>query len=136
MVAQLHPGLLRQSTGDDIGAHIESNYDGARGECQIDVRFRNSTHTATNDLDRHLAGRELGQRVPQRLDRALDIGLDQDVEKGRLLLVHLRENVLEFGRFATGQLDVSEFALPEQRYLAGLSLVLQCDDVIARVGRT
>jgi hypothetical protein len=85
---------------------------------------------AVHDVDLHLVGGELGERVGEALVGALHVGLDD--ERERLgALGELVEDVLELRRLLLGELHVAELALAEERDLARLALVAEHLDVVA-----
>ena len=84
-----------------------------------------------HDVDLHLVGRQLGQRLRQALVDALHVGLDDELQRLDFVLADFAEHVLELGGLLLRQLDVAELALAEQRDFARLALIAQHHHVFA-----
>ena len=126
--------VLNQAFGTGIGAHVEAEDDGLRGRGQIHVRFGDAADHAVNHLDLDLVGGKFLKRHGQRLDRALDVGLDDQVEYLGIgaRLLHLLEHISELGG-AGRQLHVFELALTVQCDFARLTLAFDHHDFVAGV---
>src|SRR5690606_13019202 len=74
--ADLDPGLLGQPPGAGLGADVEADDDGLGDVGQGDVVLVDSAHRTVNDLDASALSLDLADRFPQRLERALGVGLD------------------------------------------------------------
>ena len=86
-------------------------------------------------LDRDLVVLELRELVDRRLDRALDVGLDDQVELLDGALLHLREEVLEADGLAERRASISVRSRCGAllRHLAGDAVVV--DDAAELAGR-
>ena len=71
---------------------------------QVDVRLGDAADAGGDDVDADLLGRQLGERVRERLGRALHVGLEDDLELLDLALLDLVEDVLERHRLVPAQL--------------------------------
>jgi hypothetical protein len=93
-----------------VGTYVEADDPRLRCRSELHVGDRDTANAAGDDLDLHFFGRELRERIAQRLGAALHIGLEQDRNDAELLLFHLRENVAHL-RGLFRELDVAELAL-------------------------
>src|SRR5262245_46336693 len=73
VVANVGAGLLDHRASRAVGAHVEADDPRIRRHRQRDVGFGDAADTAGNDLDRDLVGRQLRQRIAQRLGAALHV---------------------------------------------------------------
>src|SRR6266704_3584863 len=131
VVAHVHPGGLGRLARSRIGAGVEADDDGLRGERQIHVGLGDRAHRAVHDIDLDLVGRKAAEGVDKGLLRALYVGLDEKREHPRLAFAHVLEQVLQLGGLFLRELDVAEFALTEQGDLARLEYVAEHHDVLA-----
>ncbi len=88
-----------------------------------------------DDLDRHLVGRQLRQRIAQRLGAALHVRLDDDLHGRDLAIAHLRQHVFELRRALLRELGVAELALTIQRDFARLALAFDHEQLVAGIRR-
>src|SRR6185437_70311 len=132
VVAHLDAGLLHRIAGAGVGADVEADDERLGGSRELYVGHRDPAEAAGHDLHLHLLGRELGERLAQRLDTALHIALDEYRDDSRLVLAELREDILGTGRL-TGELHVTELALAVERHLTRLELALERKKLIAGI---
>ena len=125
------PLRFGQLARGDVGARVEADDHRLRRERQVDVGLGDAADAGVDDVDLDLAGRQLGQRLRQRLVAALHVGLDDQRQRLDGVLGHLVEHVLELRRLLLGELHVAELALAEQRDLARLALVAQHHHLLA-----
>src|SRR5262245_25839716 len=99
-----------------VGAGVEGQDPGAGGDGQVHVALGHRAHAGVQQVDLHLLVREEPDLVLEHLDRALLVGLDDQVD-GRLLgLGHDLEDVL-----------VADLAALDLRELAGVARALGRD---------
>ena len=132
VVADLHAARFGELARLRVGARVEADDDRLRREREVDVRLGDAAHRRMHDVDLHLVGRQLGQRLRQRLVAALHVGLDDQRQRLDAGLAHLVEHVLELRRLLLRELHVAELALAEQRDFARLALVAERDHFFAR----
>ncbi len=89
-----------------------------------------------DDLDRHLIGGQLDQRIAQRFGAALHVGLDDDLHGGDFAVAHLRQHVFQLRRALLRELGVAELALAIQRHFARLALAFDHEQFVAGIRRT
>ncbi len=92
--ADLHSRLLGGLARLGLGADVEADDHGIGDFGEADVVLVDTADRAVDDLDLPAFALDLGDRVPQGLERPLCIGLDDDVEGG-LLGAKLIEEGLE-----------------------------------------
>ena len=63
-----------------------------------DVVLGDATDAAVHERELHLVALELAEALGERLERALHVGLHDQVQRGRLALLDLLEDVLELAR--------------------------------------
>ena len=85
------------------------------------------------DVDPHLVLRQLRQRVHERPDRTLDVGLDDQVELGDLVALGPRHQLLQGRRARRHHLGRADLRLALLHDVARRALVLDLADVVARV---
>ena len=85
-----------------LGGDTEADHDGLRGVGQQDVALGDAADALEQDADRHLAVLQFLQLLGQGLDRALNVGLDDQVEVLDLLLGHLAVEVFQGDGLALG----------------------------------
>ena len=93
--AHIHALLMRGVGRRAVRTHVEADDDRARSGSQHDVGLVDRADCAVDDLDAHLVVRELLERRAQRLDRALYVRLDDDVQFLHLALLNGGEQVVE-----------------------------------------
>ena len=76
-------------------ADVEADDQGGRSRCQVDVVLGDTSHAGVDDVDAHLRVLDLRQLPEERLDGALNVALEDEVELLDGALLHLREEVLE-----------------------------------------
>ena len=113
--AHVDLGALGLGLGLGLGAHVEADDDRVGGVRQHDVGLVDRADAAVDDVDADLGLVHLVQRVHERLDGALDVGLDDEVEVLELALLDAVEQVVE-GDVALGALGDEPLA---QRALLG-----------------
>ena len=118
-----------------IRSHVEADDNCVRSHREIRIRLADTPGCRRDDVDLHLLGRELRQRIAERLDRTLHVGLDNDVEGTGLALLHLLQDVLKLCRLPPGKPDLAMLAVSEGRDLARLPLVGDDDRLIAGIRR-
>ena len=72
--------MLSQLTGIGTGSYLEAHDDGIRGTGQHDIVLGNLSYRLVDDVHLYLLGRELDERIAQRLDRTVGITLHDDVQ--------------------------------------------------------
>ena len=136
VVADLDALLVRRLARRRVGADVEADDRRARGLGQRHVRLGDGAHARVQHADAHLVGRELLQRLHDRLGRALHVGLDHD---GQLLDVlvglGLGEELVERRRRAHRRAPVAGEPLAVAGDLARLGLVVDDVEDVARLGR-
>ena len=116
------------------GAHVEADDDGVGGRCQRDVGLGDAAHGRVHDVDAHLGLVHLLERVAQRFDGALHVGLHDEVQVGLLALLDAVEQVVQAHvalGFLLGQAGAQRAFLGQ---LAGVALVLEHAELVARGG--
>ena len=78
-----------------IRLDIESDNDCIRCSCEVHIRLGNCTYTAVNNLYDYLIISQLLERRPDSLDRALYIGLDDDIEFLDITSLNLTEQIIK-----------------------------------------
>src|SRR5690606_18905281 len=117
VVTQVDAVVLGQFLGTLFGAHVEADDYRIGGDGQVDVAFRDATHSGVHELLTTFVGGELDQGLHQLFLRALHVGLDD--ERQRLLaFAHVLEHGFQLGSLLARQLDVAILALTEQRDFA------------------
>ena len=89
------PSCSAKLLGLARGADVEPDDDRRRRLRQADVRLGDAADARRDDVDADVVGRQLGQRVRDRLDRALHVGLEHDLDLLDLARLDLVEDVLE-----------------------------------------
>ena len=82
-------------------------------------------------LNRHLVGRQIVDALPDRLDRTLHVGLDDQRQLADPSGVHLREHLLDRAAGARGGPRLAVSALAEIRHLPSPRLVFHHHEVVA-----
>ena len=86
---------LSHLTGLAIGSHREAQYHPAAGCGKHHVALADRTHRRVNDFHPNVILRESLNGIAHCLNRALDIGLEHDVELGGLATFHARHEIVE-----------------------------------------
>src|SRR5271165_6391134 len=102
VAADLDILLLGLDDRSVLGGDPEADHDGLRGVCQQDVTIGDAANALQQDADRDLAVLQFLQLFGQGFDRALNVGLDDQVEVLDLLLGHLAVEVLQGDGLALG----------------------------------
>ena len=118
---------------------VEADDRGVRGRRELDVGLRDATDAAEHEADLDLGTLELLQALGERLEGALRIGLDDEVEAGLLARLDLGEDVLETSALDVdrGVLATCGLSLPALAGLGdrtSLALVRCHDEVVAGEG--
>ena len=82
--ADLDVLLVGHLAGLAIGAHVEADDGGVGRGGQLDVVLGDAADAAAHEGQLDLVALELAQALGERLERAGDVGLDDQVERGRL----------------------------------------------------
>ena len=113
------------------GTHVEPDDDGVGSRSQQDVGFRDRAGAAVDDVDADLFRALLVEGIHDGFEGALHVGLDDEVEHERFLIVRLAgQEGFEghaglLGEFAFTQLDGAAF-----RDAAGQLFVLKADELL------
>ncbi len=87
VAADLHAAALGQDAGGLVGDHVEADDHGVGGVGQVDVGLGDAAHGGLEDLDLHLGVLQLAQLLADGLDRAADVGPQDDVQRLHLVLL-------------------------------------------------
>src|SRR6185312_11392135 len=131
VVAHIHAVGRDELLGGRVGARVETDHHGIRGECEVHVRLGDGAYTTVNEVDLDLGGRQLLQRMCQRFLRTLHVRLDDQRQRLAGARGHLIEHALQLRSLLFGKLDISELTLAEQRDLARATLVAEDDHFFA-----
>src|SRR6185503_3721079 len=135
VVANLDILVAHRVAGRSVGTNVERNYARPRSRGEHDVGLREAANTARNHFDGDFRGRELRERLAQRLRRALHVRLDQQVDRALGILAELGKRVLRLHARLAGEADVAELALAVHRDLACLALAVDDEQLVAGVRR-
>ena len=82
-----------------VGTHVEADHGRVRHDREVDVGFADAADTAVHERQPHLVVLlvELAQRVGERFERTLRVGLHDEVQRRDLAALHHREHVFEAG---------------------------------------
>src|SRR3954470_12129139 len=148
-VAQVFGDFVDDRVGADVDAlalggafrvqerpHVEADDDRVGGRGQHYVGLVDAAGLRVDDVDRHPFLRHLRELVLQRLQRAGDVGLEDDVELLDVAGLGAGEDLVEadFAGVAAGQLLALQPVGALLRLLAGAAVVLDRLDELARVG--
>jgi hypothetical protein len=100
VLADLDPLPLGQLPRLARGADVEADDHGVRRGGQVDVVLRDPADARVDDVDADLGMLDLRQLADDRLDRALDVALEDDVEVCDTAGLELLEERLERGAAA------------------------------------
>ncbi len=129
VIAELDLVALGRFTGLGVGTDVEADDRSAAGRGEDDVALGDGAHSGVQDPGLDVLGGDPVDRAGDRLDRALDVALDDERELDRQ--IGLRgEHVLEIDRNRGGALPV-ENALAIGGDLAGAGLVLDDGERVA-----
>ena len=92
-------------------AHVEADEDRLRRDGEVDVALGDGADARVDDGELHPLGRELVERVGDRFDRALHVGLDDDAQLLLIGLGHALDEVLERDLGARGDQVLVTLAL-------------------------
>src|SRR5690606_32731500 len=132
VIAQIQAFGLDHLARRRIGTDVETEDHGVGSQRQVGVGLSDTAHPTGYDLDLDFVVAQLVQRALQCFQRTTHVGLDDDIERLLLALTHVLEHVLQLGRLLTGQLDLAEFALTEQRNFPRLLLVSHHGHLVTR----
>ena len=104
---------FRQSTTLTSRTHIEADDRGPGGGGQLDVVFSDGTNGAMHETDLDFGPLELLERLSKGFKRTLDIGLDEQVERGLLAALNLLEQVFELDAATDGRRRAPQTGEPE-----------------------
>ena len=79
---------------------------------QFDVAFGDAAHGRVNDAHLYFVGVGIGDGLLQRLDRALHVGLDDQVDRLDIAGLHRVEEVVQRDLALAGQCGVASLQLP------------------------
>src|SRR6185436_12958305 len=128
--AELFCGLPRL----DVRAHVVAHDDRVRGVGQRDVALRHGADARVDDLQARALDLDRLERLAKRFERAVDVGLDHELELDEPFLGLLRVEILERPALAALErraLDLLEPVLDERLRVA---LRLHDHEVVARGG--
>ena len=106
-----------------VGLNVETDNDRIRSCCQIDIALVDIAYAAVDDAYSDLVIAELDERLLNRLNRAHNVGLDDDIEVLDLALLDLREQTLE-GCILLGLCDELFLALGNECFRDGPCFLL------------
>src|SRR3990170_1478864 len=93
--AHVHALALGELLRLGVGANVEAGDDRVRGRSEHDVRLGDGADPRVDHVDLHLRVPDLPELALHGLDRALDVGLDDDVELLDAALLQAREELLQ-----------------------------------------
>ena len=100
--AELDLLSIGEITGLAVGPHTVTNDRGVGGRRQLDVVLGDAANTSMHEADLDLVTFQLAQRLGEGFERAVDVGLDDQVQRGSLAALDLIEDVLEPGAAGEG----------------------------------
>ena len=89
------PSLSASVAAGGAGPHVEADDDRLRGGGEHDVGLGDRADAGVDDAYLDLVVLDLSERIGERLETALDVGLDDQVEVADLALLDAREEVVE-----------------------------------------
>src|SRR5690606_34617255 len=92
--ADLDPQALGCLAGTRLRTHVEADDDGVGDVGEVDVVLVDAPHRPVDDLDLAAFAGDLADRLPERLERPLRVGFDDDPQGG-VLGAELFEQALE-----------------------------------------
>ena len=131
VAADLDLLLVGQRDGPVLGGDAEADDDRLRGVGQEDVALGDPADALEEDADRDLGVLELLELLDQGLERALDVGLEDQVEALDLLLGHLAVEVLERDGLALAEGDAAGAEPAGLGDLAGAGDVVDDGELLA-----
>src|SRR5688572_15163102 len=135
VIAHFHVLVAQRVARRGVRADVEGDHARPGSGGEHDVRLGQSADAARDDLDGDLVRGQLGERLAQRLRRALDVGLDEQVDRALGVLSKLGERVFRFLPRLARQADIAELALTIERDLARLALAVDDEQLVAGVRR-
>ena len=120
--------------GAVFGGDAEADDDGLRGVGQDDVALGDPADRLQEDADRDLLVLELLEFLDEGFERALDVGLQDQVEALELLLGHLAVEVFQRDGLAIGVGEVAGADAAGLGDLAGAGDVVDDAEVLAGAG--
>src|SRR5688572_30298783 len=135
VVAHFHVLVAQRLAGRGVGADVEGDHARPGGGGEHHVRLGEAPDAARDDLDGHLAGRELRERFAQRLGGTLHVRLDEQVDRAFRVLAELGERILRFLPGLASEAHVAELALAVERNFARLALAVDDEQLVAGVRR-
>ena len=93
--ADLHALGLGHLPAAPVGPDVEADDRGVGRARELHVVLGDAAHPAVHQHQLDVVALELAQRLAAGLERALDVGLEHDVERGGLAALDLLEEVLE-----------------------------------------
>src|SRR5439155_5876700 len=121
-----------QLPGARVGAHVEADDDRPRGGGEQHVRFGDLAHRLADDAHLDLARAQLAQRLGERLDRAVHVALEDDLELAHRTLRDLRVDLGERDGLRGPELLLAVERLAACRDLARVALVIVGLEQVAR----
>ena len=120
-----------------VRTHVEADHDRVRGGREHDVALGDRPDARVDDVDAHLGVADLRELARDRLDRALHVGLDDEVEVLDDALADPREQLLERGAAPApaGELLRAQPLATQAREVPGLAVVLDDARVLAGLRR-
>src|SRR5688572_1317827 len=115
--------LVRQLARLRIRPHVEADDDRVRGRRQQHVGLGDLAHALADDADLDLARAQTAERLGQRLDRAVDVALEHQVELAHRALRHLLVQLLERDPSRLAVVLFARHQLAAAGHLARLALV-------------
>ena len=125
--------LLGQFCSLALRPDVEADHDGVRRRSQQDVALRDGADTAVEDLDPHLLGRHLAERVGEHLYGALHVALENERQVFDTGLLDLFRKPLEGDTRALRKLRLALLHLAVLRNALGLVAVRDHEEVIAGI---
>ena len=93
---------IGEIAGLAVGPHAVADDRGVGGRRQLDVVLGDPADTSVHEADLDLVTLQLPERLGEGFERTVDVGLDDQVERGRLAPLDLVEDVLELGAAGEG----------------------------------
>ena len=104
--------LLGQIARRLVGPHVEPDHDRVRRDGERDVALGDGARRAMHDVHADLLLRQLEERVGQRAERALHVGLHDQVELGDLRTLLLTQQIRERRRTGRHEFGRARARLP------------------------
>ena len=125
---------LGESARLGVRADVEADHDRVRGRREHDVALGDGADARVDDVHADLGVVDLRELADDGLDRALHVGLDDEVELAERALLDLREELLQRDALlrAPRELLGAQALAAQLREVARLALVLDDAGVLAR----